>query len=337
MSPLFYVLGVLLLLLIPLLPGFLELYQKTDIAALGINRLHTGNANIFAVNYRRHLSALEQKGQGTDWVARFARLEAQQRPVITEEVRAQGYLRIPAGFHCLTEVYCNGDISTGMGVILRSALAEGNLNLGVNNTILRWAGAQRIRVASGCSLFGRLVADKSLFIDGAVSFQRIQAPLILLGCGWDRKPSPPPAMEVDISHLPDTLFYNAAMRRAVVAGDVTLPAHSLLRGNLVVRGQLLIGDGCCIDGSIKAGGKVYIGNNVVINGSVVSDHSVDCLAACHITGHVVAARQVSIGAGAVLGRPDAAISLSSRFVLLKLPMVIHGTVWARKRGKVLGL
>jgi hypothetical protein len=182
-------LGVLLLLLIPLLPGFLELYQKTDIAALGINRLHTGNANIFAVNYRRHLSALEQKGQGTDWVARFARLQAQQRPVITEEVRAQGYLRIPAGFHCLTEVYCNGDISTGMGVILQCPGRRQSEPRGEQHDIaLGWRAAYPWHPVAAC-----LAAwwQTSRCSSTALSvFSAFRHALILLGCGWDRNRRP---------------------------------------------------------------------------------------------------------------------------------------------------
>lgn len=341
MSTLFYVLGVLLLLLAPLLPGLLELYQKTDIAALGIDRLHTGNANVFAANYRSRVTALNSDLASKDWNARFTELQSEIRPTVTEEILAQGSLRIPAGFNCLQEVYCHGDVSTGMGVVLRSVLADGELNLGEDSSILRWAGAPRINVAAGGALFGRVVAEQMLCIDGPVSFQRIQAPTILLGREGQMaaRPSSAPAQgqEVDICSLPNILFYNAAMRRVVVAGDFTLPEHSLLRGNLVVRGHLHIGDGCYIDGSIKAAGMVYLGSKVTITGSVISDQSVFCQGDCRIAGPIVADRQLSIAAGSVLGKPDAPSSLSAQFVMLKLPLVVHGTVWARTRGKVLSL
>lgn len=337
MTAILYALGALALVIAPLLPGLLELYQKTDTAALGIDRSHVGSANAFAVNYRKRLATLGPDAAPVDWNARFAAQQDQARPTLEEEVLAQGELCIPEGFSCLKEVYCKGDIATGAGVILRSALAEGELRLGEDSSVLRWAGARDVRAAPGCSLFGRLVAEDTMRIEGPISFQRIQAAAIRLGDDWQMEPPPPPGGEVDISRLPHTLFYNAAMRRAVVNGDFVLPERSVLRGNLVVRGQLKIGHGCRVDGSVKAGGSVRIGRGAVINGSVISDQSVIALGGCRIFGPVVADRLVSIGPCSVLGAPDAPISVSSRFVLLKLPLVTHGTVWARARGKVIGL
>lgn len=336
MMAILYVLGVAPLIALPLLPGLLELLRKTDTSALGINRLHTGTADVFARNYRQRLEALDQGQWRQDWNARLDAVEPTNRPVVDEEVLASGELRIPTRFNFLKEIHCDDNVVTAPGVILRSVLADGGLSLGPSSSILRWAGAGNINVGPGSQLFGRVVAEDTLDIAGPAHFQRIQAATIRMG-GDPRQPAPArPLREVDIESLPTPHPFNAEMRRAVMDGDFQLPENSVLRGHLVVRGGLSIGRGCQIEGSVKASGPVRLARDVVVDGAIVSDHSIICRENCRLLGPVVADRLVAIGAHSVLGAPDSPNTVSSRRVLLSPPLVAHGTIWARVRGKVRG-
>ncbi|KMN81492.1 hypothetical protein VK98_13485 [Chromobacterium sp. LK11] len=331
-----YLLGAAALIALPLLPGLLELLRKTDTTALGINRLHTGTADVFARGYRRRLDALDSGEWRQDWNARLDAAGQAGRPVVDEEVLAAGELRIPAHFSFLKEIHCDDNIVAAQGVILRSVLADGKLKLGPDSSILRWAGAGDMDIAPGAQLFGRAVAEHRLDIAGPVRFQRIQAAAIRMGGELRRLPPARPLREVDIENLRTPHPFNAEMRRAVVDGDFRLPENSLLRGHLVVRGGLSVGPGCRIEGSVKASGPVRLARGVLVDGAVISDHSIVCREDCRLLGPVVADRFVAIGAHSALGAPDSPNTVSSRLVLLTPPLIAHGTIWARVRGKVRG-
>jgi cytoskeletal protein CcmA (bactofilin family) len=240
---------------------------------------------------------------------------------------------IPADFSCLKEVYCAGDVETHGGVILRSLLAEGDLILGEQNSVVRWASARHMLIGRNATLFGRMVAVQEMCFAGPASFQRIQA----RSSAWASwRPVMPmgPYREFDITALEHTVFFNDDIQRVVVEGNLTIPDDTVIRGHLVVHGTLKIGHGCYIQGSIKASGNIHIGNAVAVEGAMVSDMSVSCLNDCLLLGPIVAERFVYIGSRCVLGSLHSPISISSSSIRLKLPMLVHGTVWARSRGAI---
>lgn len=335
MMLLLFVAGVLLLLSLPLLPAVVELVRKSDVTSLGINRLHTGSANVFAENYRKYLEGHGLTGQLPDyWNSRLSAWSPLLDKTVEEEVLSASGLVIPADFSFLKEVYCAGDVETRGSVILRSILAEGDLCLGEQNSVVRWASARNILVGRNCTLFGRLVAQDELCFAGPASFQRIQAAVIRLGPPWQQITPMGPYREFDSMALQRTVFCNEDIQRVVVEGNLSLPDHCLLRGHLVVHGTLKIGHGCYIQGSVKASGNVHVGNGVIVEGAMVSDMSVSCLNDCRLQGPVVAERFVYVGSRTVLGSPDSPTSISSSAIRLKLPMLVYGTVWARSRGAV---
>ncbi|WP_159876660.1 polymer-forming cytoskeletal protein [Aquitalea denitrificans] len=335
MMLLIFVIGVLSLMLLPLLPAMLELVRKTDVTSLGINRLHTGSSNVFAENYRKYLESHGLLNQLQNyWNSRLSAWSPLLEKKVEEEVLATAGLAIPADFSCLKEVYCAGDVETRGSVILRSILAEGDLVLGEQNSVVRWASARNMLIGRNATLFGRMVAQQEMCFTGPASFQRIQAATIRMGKPWQRVSAMGPYRVFDILQLEHTIFFNDDIRRVVVEGNLSLPDHSFISGHLVVHGTLKIGHGCYIQGSVKASGNVHVGNAVTVEGSMVSDMSVSCLSDCVLLGPVVAERFVYLGSRCVLGSTDSPISVSSSSIRLKLPMLVHGTVWARSRGAI---
>ena len=326
---------VVLLMLLPLLPAVLELVRKTDVTSLGINRMHTGSSNVFAENYRKYLESHGLLEQLQDyWNSRLAAWSPLLDKKVDEEVLATPGLLIPADFSCLKEVYCAGDVETRSSVIVRSLLAEGELILGDQNSVVRWASARRMLIGRNATLFGRMVAQQEMCFTGPASFQRIQAPVIRMGTPWQPIMPMGPYREFDITALEHTVFFNEDIQRVVVEGNLTIPDDTVIRGHLVVHGTLKIGHGCYIQGSLKASGNIHIGNAVAIEGAMVSDMSVSCLNDCLLLGPILAERFVYIGSRCVLGSLHSPISISSSSIRLKLPMLVHGTVWARTRGAI---
>ncbi|WP_374556751.1 hypothetical protein [Aquitalea pelogenes] len=335
MMVLLFAVIVLLLMLLPLLPALLELIRKTDVTSLGINRLHTGSSNVFAENYRKYLESHGLLDQLQNyWNSRLASWSVLLEKTVEEEVLSTAGLVIPSDFSFLKEVYCAGDVETHGGVILRSLLAEGDLILGDHNSVVRWASARHMLIGRNATLFGRMVAAQEMTFAGPASFQRIQAPVIRMGLSWRPVMPMGPYREFDITTLEHTVFFNDDIQRVVVEGNLTIPDDTVIRGHLVVHGTLKIGHGCYIQGSIKASGNIHIGNAVAVEGAMVSDMSVSCLNDCLLLGPIVAERFVYIGSRCVLGSLHSPISVSSSSIRLKLPMLVHGTVWARTRGAI---
>jgi hypothetical protein len=331
-EPLFYVLGLLLLLLLPLLPGFLELVSNRYRG--WASTACTPATPIFCRQLSPSPECAGAEGAGLQnyWNARLASWSVLLEKNVEEEVLSTAGLVIPSDFSFLKEVYCAGDVETHGGVILRSLLAEGDLILGDHNSVVRWASAHHMLIGRNATLFGRMVAHKEM------CFRPGQLPAHPGPAHTDGRCMAGGAADgavpgFRILQLEHTVFFNDDIQRVVVEGNLVVPDHSLVSGHLVVHGTLKIGHGCYIQGSIKASGNVH-GQWRNRGGLMVSDMSVSCLNDCILLGPVVAERFVYIGSRSVLGSISSPMSVSSIPSASKLPMVVHGTVWARTRGAI---
>lgn len=86
-----------------------------------------------------------------------------------------------------------------------------------------------------------------------------------------------------------------------ILSNIVFPANFQAWDNMVVEGDLTIGDHCVFHGSVKAKGNVIVGNRVVLDGNLISKGNVDIKDEAVISGLVHSEGLVRIGEEVFIG------------------------------------
>jgi len=247
-----------------------------------------------------------------------------------------GNLSLPPEKSFLGEIAVKGNLIGGKGDILRAALAEGNIELPEGTVSLRWLHADGELKADGdCALYGRVSADRGMELSPLCKFERLNAPTILSA----EAENPPPApdtqerKELEPEKLPGLQDYSGG--RALVKGDLKLPAHSRLACDLVVTGTLRVGEDSEIDGRVKARKLLHLERGVVMTGAAVSGDRMTVEAHCRLTGPVLAEGELALGSCVRVGDPEATTTVLAEHLRLRPGVTVHGSLRAREWGEIL--
>jgi len=343
------------LFLLPLAPALLEWRNRRDAQPLKVVRDYDGNIKHFAIRFRQFLSqqfAELAHDSGPAPVARVGRLPtgdqyelvgADGLPNIADEERAQqdvhhmvlgtADLRLGSDMLYEKEVFAAGAIISGGGNSFRALLAKGDIMLGPDSDVLRWAHSDgSISAGAKCRLFGRISADRALLLRGETRFGRMRAPTIRWG-DTQPPPLPQPAARTPLERPRELLDESAG--RWLAPGDWVLPDASYHRGDLVARGAMAVGAGSLIEGSIKSHGELRLEAGTRITGAVVCSERIWIGPGCVIGGPLICERSIEIGAGTVLGTPDTETTVTAEEIRVHEGVIAHGTVWARELGFVI--
>jgi cytoskeletal protein CcmA (bactofilin family) len=345
---------LLTLLMLPFIPGIMEIRRKQDAEPLRVARHYDVDIHYFAnrfhtyikTHFAQSLAALHSQAQtlqgeledGSRYclVAREAAL-AFERPerhaqVTTRMFIANADLELPGAMSYLNELYANGSIAGADENIYRAMFAGTDIALGQHSMLLRWMHAQgAIRLANGCIMYGRVSADKRIVFAGQAQFRRLNAPQIQFG-----KPLPAPApttqarKEIQPEELP--VEVEVAAGRWLIEDDLELPDNSCIHANLVVTGSLRLGDNCEIHGSIKSHKTLRIQAGCAIHGSVVSMQDIHLGTATSLKGPLISEAQIHVVANCRIGTETLPTTVSAEEIHIQGDCVAHGTVWARSAG-----
>lgn len=340
----------MLLFLVPLIPALQELHKRRDVQPLTIVPTHHGNIHQFAESFRvfieRELSTFDAGTISSKWGECYAFIGEEERfwPSAKEAQRgmtqrivvAEKRLTLPDNFAFQGEIYGQDCVRSGLCNQLRGILVKHDLVLQRETVVLRWAHARSAYVAEGCLLFGRFSVEKTLVIDLGCRFMRIHAPCVKFGT---QQSTPAPvgfqaAGEGRAEFVPDTKDITRD-GRMVLDQNLDFPENSFYRGDMVICGDITIGQGSTIIGSIKSHGNVTLGPGVHIGGALVCGGSLMVGSACTIGGPVISENEVEIGSDVAIGSTGKPTTVTAATIRVTTPAEVHGTVWAREEGVVM--
>jgi hypothetical protein len=359
MAMILAVAGVLALFLVwaglPLLPSLVEWRRRTDATPLRVVRGADVDIAHFATAFQARITghlgeALAVCGAGG--VAVEGRFEDGTPYVVLPDDGAPhvsippagpvscqavtigaGGLELPARALFPLEVYGGGDVAVGEGTVCRAVLAHGDLRLGRGCWALRWLHATGTLAArESCVLHGRASAEGGLRLEAGCRFERLNAPVVAFGTPV--APTAPAALEPWTAKDVPGLVEDAA-GRWLVRGRLEIPARRLVTSDIVVTGELLVGEGTRIVGSLKSHSDLRLAEAVIVEGAVVSSRDLVVGSGCSIRGPVVAERDARIGSAVALGAAARPTTLTVRCLEIEAGSAVHGTVWAHGGGRVL--
>jgi predicted acyltransferase (DUF342 family) len=167
-------------------------------------------------------------------------------------------------------------------------------------------------------------------------FERLHAPRVAFGA-LRVEPPPAPGTELPVleaDRIGPGVTIEVGAGRWLIRGDVEIPPEARVESDLVVTGRCRIRRGAVVAGSVKSHKTLVLEDDVQILGSTVSEGDIGTGRNCHLHGPVVSEREVRMATGTVVGRPDALTTVSALDLTVAPGVVVHGTVWAHRRGRV---
>ncbi len=344
------------LLLLPLLPSLRELKFATDVQPLKVIQAYDTEITHFADGFRVWLRKnfghfFDEQGAFTGPVSqgtladktRFQIVGTHSAPSFSEKeiasatthtlIISNAALRLEKALFYESEVYSAADIETAAHSQFRALLAEGNMMLAQDCTVLRWVhSAMSLHAADGCSLFGRASAAHEMTLGKGSQFERLHASKIIFGAAV-APIAPATGTLIALTELPH--IKDRYGRHWLIDGDIDVPAHHAFDGDLVATKNIHIGAGTHIMGSLKSTGDMYLAAGSQIDGAVVSRGNIHMGHGCRIAGPVIAEDTILIEEQSVIGLAAQPTTVTAPRIRIASGVTAYGTVWADENALVL--
>lgn len=290
-----------LAVILPLLPGLLELRSASDDDALRIDSAYARDPRFLGKSMRSKLIPIMQETEGENRVPflnrknEFARvvdrLDSGERSNIEDVVLSRDTLTIGKN-SALLDAYARGAVSVGDGTRLRTLAADNDAEFGAQTQVIRWIDVEgNCTIGPGSELGQSVSASGRVLLGNDVTFSRLFGRPIAVEDEHRsglRGLAMGPLKE---SHADDRLM----------AKSVYVDHGQLYDVDIVAAGDVEVGGDACVTGSIKAGGTVTIRENATVLGNVVARGDVVLENDSSVFGHIFGDRDVILNAGALVG------------------------------------
>ncbi len=193
--------------------------------------------------------------------------------------------------------------------------------------------ADRVEVAPGAQIAVPLSASQAVTLSNGSSVRMVQAPVVavLPVTGEPRQLAEPAADQGKGSVGGATWqdlqgWWHAEADAFVVTGQV-------IRGDILVAGNLDLGPGVVVTGSVKAAGQVRMGAGSTILGNCVAT-SIEVQAHGAVRGSVVADERIQLGKAVQVGDVLHPASVVAKDITLAEGVCIHGGLTAHRSADV---
>jgi cytoskeletal protein CcmA (bactofilin family) len=346
LAPLALTAATLAMLGIPLAPAVVEFRRRHDAAPLP-TRSDDGHIENFAHAFAKRIEPLEPLTADclATYSTRLVRLADGSGALLLPDSRALGELsvlarrnRVSAVIFCdertqlgddaqiPTDVFCH-TLASGSGCGFRALYCRGTAALGAGNTIFRWihSGAS-LRAGRSSQLYGRASASELIALAPGCRFERVHAPVVLIGCDDVPGDLQRPAQYAGRSIM------DIKLGRVLAGGDFRLDCGDVLQGHVIAAGSVWLGAGTRVHGSVKSRHEAHVGRGAEIQGALVSSATLTIAGSSHIRGPVIAESELVIGPGTQIGSPELPTTVSAPHIRIAAGSVVYGTLWARNEG-----
>jgi len=332
MTLLFVFLVFFTLLLIPFIPGVIELIKPKDASPLFIPMDYSKEPRYFS----RSFKGILKNSVSADTAPGIREVKLSK----VEKIEVAGSQRIGGSVdHILyitgdlvsedktrlnREVYVTGDASIGSMTTLRAIACEGRLTLSKDVRIVRWADAEgMVEISDNCNLGISVSSGDELRIGRACRFKRLYGT---------------PIITYSMSRFTPSPFHRFSVRDGAWIVDkdcMTVPSHTRVEGNLIVKKDLKVGDGCAVSGSIKTYGDLTLGDGVRVSGNLFSEGDIEIGEGSTIAGDIFSQGSIIVKGKTRIGGPGEIRSvIGKRGVRLGRDIIIYGYVMTEGSGIV---
>lgn len=339
-----------LLLVLPFVPGMIEVVHPRDHYPLPVDLAYTKDPRHLGRRLRRILrdglaDHLHEAGMHPvrlsrpDMVRVADGLQLADDEVCEDTVVVRGRFVTGRRATLTSDAYVQGSATLGAGTVVRTLACDGQLDLATGVIVRRWLDCDGdITATEHCDLGGHCAAARVIRLTNGVRFARLSAEMIVTPGGHSR---PARELPADLPPLPrperpaHALDHGIDTLLAWHPGDLTLGREAQHAGDLVVRGTLRLEAGAILRGRVRGYREVTLGEGVVLDGDLFADGDVTLADGVTVTGHVFSQGRVTIGRRVQVGVPGQVRSvIGNQGVQLGPAVVVHGYVQTEGEGVV---
>ncbi len=296
-----------LVFLLPLLPALRELYSRSDADALAIDPLDNGRTDYAAQRMADQLDLLEAMPRVAQW-----------------RHDDQGRLMVPRGQNRLmakTQV----PVVIGFRSQLRTLISSDVVELQANSVVQRVLHAKSIHCLGPAQLARLTSADRHIVLSPGARFLRLSATCIFT---WPLKRS----LSFPLPELGTGMPLTTLQRRH--EGDLRIPAGTIVRGGLVVTGNLLMEEMSVVVGHIKVHGNAILAQSACVQGAVFVQGDLQTKGNNYVEGPLCAGKRLHLGPDSQVGDKECPSSVSAWTIALHASVRVYGSIAAVRSGQV---
>lgn len=333
-------------ILLPMVPAWMEWRRPSDVVPLFIDNDDAQDPPFLARSFESRLGTALAMGKthlGRSPIMTFPPCgawplnDSEHEAAISQRVwNVVGDAELPAGISFLAEVAAQSSLQSAAGGIYRALWAGLRLQLAPRSVVLRWAHAPQVTVGAGCQLAGRVTADNRIDIAAQTTFTLLHAPMVCFVVPQCARVAPAMDMPLTLrSGLPPPVVWNEVACRGVCNESLKVGRHNAWRGDLIVAGDLWLGESCTVDGSLKSAGLLTLEARCKVSGSIVSVGLIQMAADCMAGGSVISETAIVLGPGCIIGTPERPCTVAAPRIEVASGVIVHGTLWAGEHGRCL--
>ncbi|SDM00264.1 hypothetical protein SAMN05428957_101527 [Oryzisolibacter propanilivorax] len=284
------------LFLLPLLPAFTELRQRRDIGPIPIDDADSGETAYRLQVLAPQLPDLASVEQAGSWL------------------KGEAYV-VPIAVH-IPSVRTSRAVRMEQDATADILISGMRLEMERGAQVRHLVHAESIVSHGPVVLNGRTSAESLVVLAAGSQAFRMAAPCIVTA------PLLVPPEDVEAEGAPTPL----ALMPERHAGDLLIEAGEVRFADLVVGGNLLLGEGARVVGHVKAHGNIDLAEGASAQGALFAEGQIRCRGFNRIQGPISAGWRVELGRGTHAGSPSIPCSVSGWDVVLGPSVAVFGAI-----------
>ncbi|HET9030687.1 MAG TPA: hypothetical protein VFN49_10960 [Candidatus Aquilonibacter sp.] len=321
--------------IVPLLPGLLELRTGSDDDPLRIDSSYARDPRFLGKSMREKMAPILNQTKGEARVPflnrknEYARvvnaLDGGDRTAFEDVVLSRGTLCVGNESELL-DIYARGNVRVGSGSRLRTLAGDADADLGPGTQVVRWIDVNgNCSIGNGSDLGQSVSATGRVVLGDNVRFNRVFGRPVVSVTGQ--------RAEVRALGIGPMFTTSMAVDRLLVK-TVFVEPDETYDVDIIASSDVEVGPGACVMGSIKSRGRVLIGEGATVIGNIIARGTVTLKADATCFGHIFGEGDVMLEEGALVGERHAPKTLhASRTAVISPGACVFGWVIAERGGR----
>lgn len=326
-----------ILILIPFIPGIIELLRPKDSLPLHIPMDYSKDPRCFGKSFRNIIGnaitmdadpgireVTLSKNEKVEVITEFKSISKGEE--VNHILYTTGDLVSEDKVRFNKEVYVKGNAAIGSKNTLRAIACDGKLSLLNGVRIVKWADAQeKIEVHENCDLGISISSEDELRIGRGCKFKCLYG-IPIITYGIDNNDSHSSFSKKDISG--GAFIVNKEC--------MTIPPFTKIESDLIIKKDLIIRMGCIVIGSVKTYGDLIIEKDTKIFGNLFSEKNIEIGENTVISGDIFSQNMITIKNNVTAGSAGKIKSVIGKTgIILNQNIKIYGYVATKKSGMVI--
>ena len=292
---------------VPLIPALRELHSRSDADALEIDHLDNGRTDYAAQRMLDHLPVLEDMPRIAQW----------QR-------NHHGNLIVPRGQGRL-QAKTTLPVVIGFRSQIKALVSTNTVDMQAQSMVLRVLHAKNVHCLGPVHLARLTSAVRNIVLAPGTKFQRLSAACIFT---WPLKRS----IGFPLHTLGEGMPLTEVQQRH--HGDLRIPAGTVVKGGLVVTGDLWLEDMAVVIGHVKVHGSATLAKGACVRGALFALDNISTLGNNYIEGPLCAGKNLQLGPNSQVGSKHIPGSVSAWSIALMASVRVYGSLSAVRAGQV---